>query len=500
MFGSLKRSRLVAAVLVALCGCLPAGAQVPTAQPMLVKHVTLIDGTGSVQQDVDISVITGRIDKVGKDLQPEPKQRVVDLSGKFVIPGLIDARVQIGTSPANKIYRAEYGSEQRTAWLHSLLRLGVTSVRLIQTDLDEQLGFKHWRDLDQLNGAGVIVSGPTLTAENGLPAIEYGITATMTRDRETSEIKDEDTAREKSRALAHHGGEVFEVGYSSGPAGDMATLTDIELSTIIKEAHGHDLKAFCWVGHNAEARKAISNGCDVIEGATEETLADDVLAQMAQKHIAFLPALVYQGYAITHHVQPDALKAYISAPEVAASLSPVIRDSLDSKSGQLVNLRSLMNVPIDATEDQMKDARDSRGEKVPLQDPKKVHVLTFREAYEHEYARAGDNLKRAKAAGVSIITGTGAGSVLIFPGPSEHLELELLVDNGLSPMDAIVAATGNAAGALGKHQEIGTIQKGRWADFIVLDADPLTDIQNTKKINAVARHGRMIDRDDMYRY
>jgi imidazolonepropionase-like amidohydrolase len=500
MLSWLKRNRRMTRLVLALWCALPAVAQVPSAPPLLIKHINLIDGTGKVQEDVDIQIIAGRIDAIGKDLQPLPRERIVELPGKYVLPGLIDTRVQLATSPANKVFRAEYGNEQRTAWLHSMLRLGVTSARLIQMDLSEQTSFKHWRDLDQLNGPGVVVSGPTFTIENGMPAIEYGITAIMTRERETAEVKDEDTAREKSRQVAHNGAEVFEIGYSSGPAGDIPKLSDVELNTIVKEAHGHELKVFCWVGRNDEAAKAVSSGCDVIEGASEEKLNDDVLKQMAEKKVSFLPALVYQGYAILHYVQPDALKAYLDEPEVSASLSPIVRESLDHDSGQLINVRSVMTLPVNATQAELNDARNTHGTSIKAQDPTKPHRLTFQEAYQQQYDRAVDNLKRAKAAGVPIITGTGAGSVLDFPGPSEHLELKLLVENGFTPMEAIVAATRDAAIALGKDKEIGTIEKGKFADFLVLEADPLADIQNTLKVHGVLRQGKIIDRKDLYRY
>jgi imidazolonepropionase-like amidohydrolase len=190
----------------------------------------------------------------------------------------------------------------------------------------------------------------------------------------------------------------------------------------------------------------------------------------------------------------------LADPEVGASLSPVIRESLDAESGQLINVRSVMNVPVNATVQELNRARLSHGADVKLQDPTKPREPTFQESYQQEYERAVDNVKRAKAAGVPIITGTGAGSVLVFPGPSEHLELKLLVDSGLSPMDAIVAATRDAAAALGVDKDTGTIQKGKNADFVVLDADPLADISNTMKINAVVRRGWVINRDKMDRY
>ena len=96
--------------------------------------------------------------------------------------------------------------------------------------------------------------------------------------------------------------------------------------------------------------------------------------------------------------------------------------------------------------------------------------------------------------GVPILAGTDLGNPLIFAGFSLHDELELFVRAGLTPFEALQAATINPAKYLGREKELGTIEKGKLADLILLDADPLAEIRNTTRINAVVVDGRLLDR------
>jgi imidazolonepropionase-like amidohydrolase len=106
--------------------------------------------------------------------------------------------------------------------------------------------------------------------------------------------------------------------------------------------------------------------------------------------------------------------------------------------------------------------------------------------------------KEMHQAGVRMLPGTDVGVALIYPGFSLHDELAALVKHvGLTPAEALIAATKNAASWFGMEKRVGTIQRGMTADLVVLDADPLTDIQNTKKIRAVIQAGRLYERDDL---
>jgi hypothetical protein len=99
-----------------------------------------------------------------------------------------------------------------------------------------------------------------------------------------------------------------------------------------------------------------------------------------------------------------------------------------------------------------------------------------------------------KRAGVEFIVGTDTPNPYVFPGFSLHDELAMLVQSGFTPMEALQAATRNAAKYLGRLDSLGTIEKGKFADLVLLDQNPLADIADTKKIRAVALGGRLVDK------
>ena len=94
-------------------------------------------------------------------------------------------------------------------------------------------------------------------------------------------------------------------------------------------------------------------------------------------------------------------------------------------------------------------------------------------------------------AGVPILAGSDVGNEYLFPGFSLHDELELLVGAGLTPMEAIQAATRNPAAFLRTLESVGTVEEGKMADLALLDANPLENIQNTRRIRAVMTNGRL---------
>ena len=105
---------------------------------------------------------------------------------------------------------------------------------------------------------------------------------------------------------------------------------------------------------------------------------------------------------------------------------------------------------------------------------------------------AYDNLMLLESAGVRVVAGTDAGNIGTLHGPSLHHEMELMAAAGLRPMDIIVSATKNAAAVMGLQNDAGTLQKGKFADLVILDADPLLDIRNTRKIFKVMKAGEFL--------
>jgi predicted amidohydrolase YtcJ len=124
-----------------------------------------------------------------------------------------------------------------------------------------------------------------------------------------------------------------------------------------------------------------------------------------------------------------------------------------------------------------------------LKDRKPEDDAQWAAMFEHRLATVGEMSR----AGVPIMTGTDTGTPEVFPGFAVHDELQLLVQAGLTPMQALQASTLEPAKFLGLEAIAGTIERGKRADLVVLDADPLADITNTQRIHSIVARGRYLD-------
>jgi imidazolonepropionase-like amidohydrolase len=453
-----------------ILACLSARAQTKDSS-VVIRGGTLIDGTGAAPHPSNIILIkNGKIEAVGEDVKIPSDIKQIDAAGKFIIPALIDSRVRIGPTPGNHVMRSEVSADQRLESLRALLAAGVSTARLIQGDLPEQQVYQRWAEDDVLVSPRIVTSGPVFTAKGGHPIEEYSILAGTARDRELRQIASEDQAREKAREVAHAGAGSFEINADEGPPSSRkARLQKPILEILISEAHGHDLPAFCEVGRNQEVLDAIAARANAVEGAWEELFTEDVVAAMASGKVAFVPSLTQQG-DLLNLLEEQNLKAYLDEPIVQQSLSSTMKESLANNEGMIQRVRDGLNGP---------------------------GGTAIRQQLEEQQKRAFANVQKAQAAGVKIALGTGAGNLLVFPGASAHRELQLLVKAGLTPMEAIVAATRNTADSLGRGNEMGTIEPGKDGDLLILDANPLLDIQNTQKIHAIVQNGREVRLQDL---
>ena len=130
----------------------------------------------------------------------------------------------------------------------------------------------------------------------------------------------------------------------------------------------------------------------------------------------------------------------------------------------------------------------------PLLDPArqaKMRNSTSAITYKKQSPVAMANLKKLSEAGVPIVFGTDSGIPTRFMGYFEHLEMDMMAEAGLTPMQIIVSASKTAAETLGL-KGIGTLSPGHWADFLILDADPLADIRNVRKLESVYIGGEKV--------
>ncbi len=464
-WGAISRAVGLGLLLLAV----PVWPQAVTPKPVLIRDATVIDGTGGkVQPGVSILIERDVIQAIGKDVKAPPDATTIDAKGKYVIPGLIDARVKLGPSPANRLSREEVNVEQQVRNLRALLQAGVTTARLIQGNIaDQQFYERAWNE-NILTSPRLVVSGPIFTVAHGHPWEEYSPIAPQARAEQLRQVSSAAEAKTMTNAAIQAGVEVVEAVYDAGmKPHPFPRLSPGELAAIVTAAHAQKRKVFCAVSTNAEAQAAVRAGCDAIEGVWQEAMSGQTAALMAEKKVFYMPVLTNQGDLI-NLISPDDLASYLKDPIVAKTVSKLYRDSVESPGGILGYLRKALGA-----------------------DP------AARQGMSEQEKRAQDSVRVAQVAGVRVIVGTEAGDTLIFPGASLDRELQLLVEAGLTPGQAIIAATKNTAAALGLGATTGTIAVGKQGDLVILSADPLANIRNVEDVDTVICSGRVLGSEQL---
>jgi imidazolonepropionase-like amidohydrolase len=260
-------------------------------------------------------------------------------------------------------------------------------------------------------------------------------------------------ARTDVRELAPHHPDFIKMWVDDGLGHGVKIKPEI-YQAIIDEAHKQHIRVFAHEYYLGDAKALLAAGLDGFAHSIRDQAVDNDLMQAMKAHGVFLiPTLVRDEVLFAY---ADNLK-WLDDPFFQAGFEP----------GALAYVRSPENV--------------EKGRKDP-------DIAKYRAGLE----MAKKNLKTLSDSGVKIAFGTDSGIPTRFPGYFEHRELQLMVEAGLTPMQAIVAATGTNAEILGGVKQFGTLQSGRRADFLVLDANPLDDIHNTERLAAVWQSGKIV--------
>jgi imidazolonepropionase-like amidohydrolase len=227
-------------------------------------------------------------------------------------------------------------------------------------------------------------------------------------------------------------------------------------AAIIQEAHKHGLRVASHVFHLEDARKLVGLGLDIIAHSVRDAEIDDaLLAEMKKRRVVYIATLSLDEFAFAYQDAPE----WLNSPFFQASLEPGVLEMIKSPEYK---------------------------EKV------RNNPNTSKEASALQIALK--NVKRVHDAGIPLAMGTDSGAQPIrVQGFSEHNELELLVKAGLTPLQVITVATKNGAALLRVSDQLGTLEPGKKASFIVLDKNPSKDILNTRTIHAVWKNGQKVN-------
>jgi imidazolonepropionase-like amidohydrolase len=425
---------------------------VPT---VVIKGGTLIDVYTGQQINNSLIVVEGnRIRQVGRETEiivPQEAQ-VIDARNKWIIPGLMDMHAHI--------------SGFRNLPLEVYLVNGVTTIRDPGGNLTLLRLTRQEIDAGKRLGPRLFFAGYIL---DGNPPLWPDISIIA----DTPEL-----AESAANFLINQGVDFIKV-YNS--------ITEPVLAAIIRIAHGRGIPVIGHVPRSMTTTRAVELGIDGLEHI--RVTGRELLPLEEANRIDFLPyahreALLWQRFDL----DSDKMKKLVSfLAERKVFLDPTL--TVDER-----NALSLY-------EEQAQDPNNRFLPRAAIINEAEAAPDVFRIPSELKDAAAAGFRKRLQfigmcsRAGVQIIAGTdGVGAGKLLPGFGLQHELKLLGQAGLTPVQVIQAATINAARALRKDRELGSIETGKFADLVILNSSPLIDIRNTANIHAVMIRGRLIDR------
>jgi imidazolonepropionase-like amidohydrolase len=386
-------------------------------------NARIIDGTGNVIESGVLVVQDGRILRLDHNIEfPPPRgAEVINARGKTIIPGLINAHGHVSDVQGLRSGPDLYTPENVARQLGLYARYGVTTVFSLGGDGPPAFRMRDEQNTPALKRARIYVAGPVLTSATP-EAARKDVDAVAAMKADTVKIRLDDNL------------------------GTSRKMPPEVYTAVIQEAKAKGMRMIVHVYYLDDAKAVMKLGGEITHSVRDRDVDDEFIALLKQSGSAYCPTLMREVSTFVYESTPD----FFADPFFLREVDP-----------QVV---------------------------AQLKDPKRqqaMHESVAAQKYKAGLQVANRNLKRVLDAGIPIVMGTDTGPAARFQGYFEHLELEMMVKAGMTPMQALVSATGAAAKYMKLTGQVGTLQKGAWADFLVLDKNPLEDIRNTRSLESV---------------
>jgi len=444
-----------ALLFLSLQSCVEKTVQAPATAPeapvIVLDGAQIWDGTGAPPVQDAVVVIQGdRIEAVGPRgaVTVPANARKIDAKGKTVIPGLINMHGHVGMTKGLKQGKENYSKENILAQLKQYARYGVTTVMSLGTDFEAMFELRGPATADESPRAAVFTAGRGFTGKHGYPAVLPGNAGLPV------EVDTVDEVKAHIQELARQKVDMVKI-WVDDHWGHYVKIRPELYKAIIEEAHKNNLRVMAHLFYLGDAKSLIDAGLDGMAHSVRDREVDDALIKTLKAKNSFAVATLTREESTFIYAEPPA---FLDDPFFTRYADPEVIKA--------------------------------------LKDPawgKKVKADPDFSKYAGQLKMGQKNLKKLFDAGVKVAFGTDTGPPARFQGFFEHRELELMVQAGLTPAQALQTATLNAAECLHAEKDFGTLEKGKRADLIVLDADPLENILNTRKISQVWVGGREVN-------
>ena len=325
--------------------------------------------------------------------------------------------------------QGKYSAENVQKDLRTYAAYGVTTVFSLGDDQAASIAARDSQKTPALDRARLYVAGPVL--------------APKTVD-EARKLVDEDAAMKV---------DIVKIRVDDN-LGTTAKMPPEIYRAVIDQAHKKKLPVAVHLFYLDDAKAVLDAGADFIAHSVRDTDVDDAfIAMIKRRDVCYTPTLMREVSTFVYESTP----AWFADPLFLKHVDPKTVETLKQP----------------ARQEQMRNSKSAQRYKAGLE-------------------VASRNLKKLSDAGVTIAMGTDTGPPARFQGYFELMELELMAKAGLAPQKVLASATRDAARCMKLDREIGTLEANKWADFVALDADPLANIANVKKISAVYVAGNMV--------
>jgi len=425
----------------ALAGLLVLGLAVGSGQSNSgVKAFTgarLIDGNGKAVGNATIVVRDGKVVAAGPKAKAPAGAQTISLAGKTVVPGFVNAHGhmndQVGGGGGAKKSKSDDGGEAnllRQLGLYS--RYGITTVWSLGGEPDAAVKVRDSQDTTTLDRARLYYSGQVIVG------------------------KTPDEARQMIAKVAAMKPDIIKIRVDDN-LGASTKMTPDVYRAVIEEAHKRGFRVAVHIFYLDDAKALLRLGADYIaHSVRDKDVDDEFISMMKQRDIPYCPTFTREFSTYGYEATP----AFFKNPFFLKEANPEVMARLQEPAAQAA----------------MRANKSAQG-------------------YKAAMPTAQRNLKKLSDAGVRVVMGTDTGAAPgRFQGYFEHMEMHMMAESGMTPAQVLRASTSNGAHVLKLDGKIGTLEPGAWADFVVLDKDPLQDIHNTESVASVWVAGNQLKR------